>query len=285
MLRTTVGADAASPVSREEMVVESEDGSAVFSGLGGGETIQIERAGYAKASIEARFAQGVAEAEFVVEMGRGATIEGVVRDGSGAPVGGAYVVALPSVIRVASDESGRYRIDGLPAGPQNLFVGARAVGGEVLWAGLADSVVVTGGQRLTLDLVAARRAIEVRGRVLCAGQPLSADVAFERPVPFSVLEAAADDEGNFDVRLPRSGRYVVNVAAEGCRFERTIDVPAEGLAAVEIASPKGGDRRSRGRAGRRAGERRPSFGDRAGRRPVRGSGDDGRRRPLPHRPR
>lgn len=168
-----------------------------------------------------------------VELVRGATVEGVVRDHEGKPLAGASVFAchdLHRPVKTRSRRDGRYALEHLAPGDWFVFTPAEAE--DEGWSSTLDlpegwsvptNVELVDGQRLALDLSPpAPRAL--RGRIAVEGPPSSgslslwlkpaADDPFAR---FGRASAAVEPDGSFQAEFPGEG--AVEVRATGSAFK------------------------------------------------------------------
>ena len=114
----------------------------------------------------ARLARVAAAGLAVVLLGAGrlaaqgstGKIEGLVREPSGAPIGGAQILIVGSAFSATTNEQGYYFINNVPAG-------VRAVRAQYIGYAPAEvrNVRVLAGQTMTVNLTLEQRAIEVTG--------------------------------------------------------------------------------------------------------------------------
>ncbi|MBL8840283.1 MAG: sigma-70 family RNA polymerase sigma factor [Planctomycetes bacterium] len=135
----------------------------------------VRKAGFAVASMAVTIAAGRAD-ERAITLVEGATLEGFVIGIDGEPVGGAVVqhgspLQLRSVATRA-DESGRYRVDGVPAGRVVVRALAAESGSSASPVRAIGEVELRAGERADLDLEFEEGAA-ISGRVIDAnGSPL-----------------------------------------------------------------------------------------------------------------
>lgn len=99
----------------------------------------------------------------VAQQPSAASITGRITEaGSGAPVAGAVVGVEGTTLSSVADASGRYRLAGIPPGPQVILVI------RIGFAPLRHSLVVPGTGTLTLDLALGKSALQLPGLVVTA---------------------------------------------------------------------------------------------------------------------
>jgi len=86
----------------------------------------------------------------------------ITEAGSGAPVAGAVVGVEGTTLTSVADDSGHYRLAGIPPGPQVILVI------RIGFAPLRHSLVVPGTGTLTLDLALGKSALQLPGLVVTA---------------------------------------------------------------------------------------------------------------------
>ncbi len=168
--RATPFEDAVAPVSAHARRTD-EEGLATFDGLPAGEwNFVVRAAGYERRDTgPVTLRGGTGEQRFLVTIGRGVTLGGLVMDRSGEPLRHVDVVALrrtltadertaPLAARARTGADGCYELDGLPSGDLVLWA---ARPGEPLW--VAAAVRIPGVASLDLTLPDASHLV---GRVV-----------------------------------------------------------------------------------------------------------------------
>jgi len=137
--------------------------------------------------------------ELVIELHRGARLEGKVTDLSGRPLEGASVLllderGLPAGHETRTDESGEYRIGRLPAGRFEVRVTRTGYRRGVK----RDIPLGNGGQILRLDLALTEGRV-ISGKVIADdGTPLPGATVIANNE--ETVTCRADDHGNFALR-------------------------------------------------------------------------------------
>jgi hypothetical protein len=140
--------------ARRRMTVEDESGRFVLDDLAPGSYVLAVRADGRPPALSDRIelASGDDERGVRIVLGQGGAIEGEVRDGEG-PVEGARVSldtassAFGSTVSASSDESGGYRLEGVPNGPFSIRVEAKGYVTRIV-----SAVSVRPGQTARHDL-------------------------------------------------------------------------------------------------------------------------------------
>ncbi|HEX4954921.1 MAG TPA: carboxypeptidase regulatory-like domain-containing protein [Thermoanaerobaculia bacterium] len=182
---------------------------------------------------------------FDLVLSKGAVLEGQVLDEAGQPVLGAWVSQVRELsgelIRdggTGVDGAGRYRLEGIAPGHQQLAAGAEG------WLSVEKSVEVTEtGGRLDFTL---RRGATVRGRVIDAeGVPVPrANVVLEEQAggPFLAM-IQSGREGSFSIGGVPPGRYVIAAQREGYRAPAgptSVEVGGQAVEDLELVLDRGG---------------------------------------------
>lgn len=155
-----------------------------------------------------------------------AALAGEIVDTRGRPVTGARVQAqgspfVPSL--TYSDQSGRFRLEGLNQGKHQLQVKAPGFAPSSLVAQTEDPKHAGGGVRVVLHRpgVLSGRVVDRRER------PLAGVRVLVEPAAEPALEGRSGEDGGFSVELHGSGPHVVTFEEEGyARVTRRADVPA-----------------------------------------------------------
>ena len=180
----------------------------------------------------------------VLTLGRGRTIEGVVRDVAGQPVAGARVAAWSDqglttsaweaeagVVWASTDSRGHFRLDGIGPGLHRVVARARGYGEGTrrnVRPGATVGLALRPGGWLTGRVVDAGGA-PVKGALVRA----ELEPRFWEASPIE----ASDADGRFELLGLSGGRYTVVANSQGFApgIETGVSVPAEGSAEVAIA--------------------------------------------------
>lgn len=187
-------------------------------------------------------------------LGTGA-VEGVVRDGAGRPVSGAQILggerwagALTRMSAEArTDAQGRYRLEGLTAGPQSLT--ARREGATI---GAAQPVAIKEGATVQVDFTLEETGT-IEGVVRAASGPLPAEQLIVLVTPrkqhgfahFEYRPIEADATGAFRMSLA-PGSYELRAMVRGLpglQDSKTVEVEVGRSVRVELTLPdeRGGE--------------------------------------------
>lgn len=176
-----------------------------------------------------------------IVLAPGGTVEGRVLSPEGRPVPNARVsVAEPgsdafsafSRVRATTDGDGRYRLDGVPPGPQTLEATA-----EGYRRGVRDVEVTAETRTIDFEL---ERGLEVSGRVVDdAGHPVpSAQVMLVAGRNFfDALRAISGADGAFRIPGVQDGTYSLSARKEGYAADlqgQTVTVAGVSLGGIEI---------------------------------------------------
>lgn len=197
--------------------------------------------------------------DVTIEMNRGASLYGTVRDRFGRPLAGAMVLALaPSnltgrgvagggVFQGRTDEAGAYEIQRLePGGYMAILTrGDEAFDPLSLLGSLNLGLVnVPQGQRVQHDIVdTSIGACRVHGRVLEGGQPVTRGslvaLAFEAPglLGVDVKVAGIDSDGTYAFEGLAPGEYRFQIEGDGPRSRLIVDVPDAPELVLDLAVP------------------------------------------------
>lgn len=222
-------------LSAPHQTVSDSDGKFEFLGLDPVTTDIIARAdGYAAFQGDVTLSSQV-PAILIIDLQRGFTLEGIVRDSSGAPVGSAEVLAIPAWIspsvepssgRISpgedglttqTDREGRYRLDGVD--PGRVLV--QASKGQNIQFGCVTGLA---GERREWSPKLGEK-LPMRGRVVDgAGNPLEGFVVsltpdFGKPRSQITIESARTDaQGRFEIINCSAERYWLSVY---CGFSKS----------------------------------------------------------------
>lgn len=204
------------------------DGRVTLRGLPDGEArVRAEAAGYARAYVTSRVADGAGGATLVLDPG--ARLAGQVVDEGGRPIANASVEARPDTGDedvepwvAMGDEEGRFSFDTLLAGWQRLD--ASATGYEP--TSRLALAALEGAQEVRIVL---RRTGIIAGRVLGSdGEPAGgADVILAGSGVWPPRQIAVGEDGRFAFRGVPGGVYEV-----GARRGNEVAPPREGLVLV-----------------------------------------------------
>ncbi len=222
--------------SREFWARTDEDGSFEIAGLPEGATgLHVEHPAYSKGTFDAvATPRGSATTVRVVVL-PGATLEGLVRDATGAPVAGQQVTAqlggqFLTPRSTWSGPDGRYRLTPLDAG--EWTIGAGPLGAPVA----SRKVTLAGGTTVTVDLDLPATTGVLTGLVLVGGLPaVGAEVVVSDARGIGSGKAIADAEGRFRVEgLALGAVRVQAIAANGARADASATLAADAPSEVTI---------------------------------------------------
>jgi protocatechuate 3,4-dioxygenase beta subunit len=238
-------------------------------------TVTAKRPGFAPTrSDPVTLELGAAPSELVIELGRGGAIEGLAADARGNPELGLRVMAVPAEgherREAVTDDRGRYRIDGVPAGRYRVeaMLEGEDSGNRMGYGGYEGEnpapleqrfpVLVADGAATTHDLTVTRvvpgslngvamlNGVPAPGlMVLLAPMTDDSDFDFDRNTKTDAL-------GQFKFRSLKPGKYAVTIGrtweriygggavevTAGQLAQITVDV-ALGVARGVVVDPKG----------------------------------------------
>lgn len=180
--------------------------------LAKGATLVVEAPGHVTARIPLPRTDLTELSEDVV-LAIETTVSGRVVGADGEPLKGVRVGVLRHGRNGLTDESGRFRLTGLPAGPQELLVRSHLHAEQVVDAGEDE-----GGTREVGDIVL-RGGGTITGRVVdAAGEPVTRGTAYLTLLDDqdAILRSVVlDDEGGFELSAVGPAAYRVVLAVPG----------------------------------------------------------------------
>ncbi|HET6203352.1 MAG TPA: carboxypeptidase-like regulatory domain-containing protein [Planctomycetota bacterium] len=238
MLRRARGEPLRSELEEERRAVSRADGTFEFSAAPEGKALSaaVEAEGFLEATLPSiTLARGERKDVGEIRLTREGLVAGTVSDPSGRPVAGARVsidLDPAQVMRRApffmdeekTDDQGRYRLGGLPAGKVRVLASAEG------WReSRSDEVEVRAGENVERVDVRLQSGRSIAGRVLANdGKPIEGAEVYAMPE-----ERAAGARASFSIfrreanRTDASGRYEVAGLADGTY---RVEVEAEGFA-------------------------------------------------------
>jgi hypothetical protein len=231
--------------SAARAAVSAGDGAFTVTGLEtGAYEVAAEHPDFSPSRVRVEIPADRDPADLVVELSKGGTLTGTVRDSRRQPQADARMVVYqgmgPDPRSVTTGPDGTYVLERLAPGSYRVM---RIPGERALLMGSASkTAVVREGETTVLDFDDAPKVL-ARGRVLRGSEPLPGVTLF-----FSHSDSAnlgdsrsgqADGEGRYEVGLDRGGRYRVSVQDGGLgrfRGRRTIavEVPEQAEASVDV---------------------------------------------------
>ena len=226
------------------LFVADDKGAFAISGPSSGEQVHLQAFKGTHASSPMNILQvpvtGVLEG-IVLTLEEGGIIGGIVREPSGTPVpginivvaGGAAILLQPHY--VATDDTGRFAVAGLPRG--SYTVTASAYGEQDTGDPVEKQVDLAPGQRVNdIELIwdkgvsnldAAGRLI-ISGHVMNSdGKPLSdATVSLSQPATRSLFSTKSLIDGSFTLRNLAPGTYELNAMAGANRMIEPVEARA-----------------------------------------------------------
>jgi len=222
--------------------VSDEDGVFMLRGLVPGEyALRAHHFAFAMAEITVAVAADDSGEEIVVQLSRGGSLSGTVRDRFGSPSPQRTVVlgktlTDPEARQSRTDAAGVYRFDRVAPGTYEARLTPDAGQGFRI----TTVAVVIHENDVTLQDFEDASGIHLQGQVLRSGEPLSRALLFFNPVE-TVLDlsemqvATSDDEGRYQIVLDRPGSYRVMVQTDSSGGSSTqITVPDEPEAVRDI---------------------------------------------------
>ncbi|MEO1085685.1 MAG: carboxypeptidase-like regulatory domain-containing protein, partial [Acidobacteriota bacterium] len=192
--------------------------------------LEVEAAGFRQWSrSEVRLEPGATAID--VRLERGFSVSGRVFDADGTPMVGAQLWAMMgggSTVSGNTDDDGRFRVDGLAAGPLRIQVEHQRWGAVFEELTLAESrsdveIRFPEGGRLAGQVIDADEGTPISGATISASLPLN-----------SRRTATTDGDGRFLVDNAAPGRYRVTASRDGYarRVVEEVEVPEPGAAAM-----------------------------------------------------
>ena len=254
---------------REEGVTSGDDGSFELEDLRpGAQSFEASSDDWAKSEpVSVEVIAGETAEGLVLELRRGGTISGIVRDAEGNPwsdrrvtyaQGGGPMAMFGGSDTATTDASGSFTFERVPPGQWTVnaspgeremfktFEGARDESAffELMAQNLSQQVDVEDGGQVFVELGAEpREPVIVMGEVTRGGTAVSGgNVTFAREGGdlFANLKRADIEAGTYRIELDRPGAYLVSVERGSRRNGFLIDVPASGEQRVNLELPEGG---------------------------------------------
>ena len=254
---------------RQEGVTSGDDGSFELEDLRpGAQSFEASSDDWAKSEpVSVEVIAGETAEGLVLELRRGGTISGIVRDAEGNPwsgrrvtyaQGGGPMAMFGGSDTATTDASGSFTFERVPPGNWTVnaspgeremfktFEGARDESAffELMAQNLSQQVDVEDGGQVFVELGAEpREPVIVVGEVTRGGTAVSGgNVTFAREGGdlFANLKRADIQAGAYRIELDRPGAYLVSVERGSRRNGFLIDVPASGEQRVNLELPEGG---------------------------------------------
>ena len=254
---------------RQEGVTTGDDGSFELADLRpGAQSLEASSDDWAKSEpVSVEVIAGETAEGLVLELRRGGTISGIVRDAEGNPwsgrrvtyaQGGGPMAMFGGSDTATTDASGSFTFERVPPGQWTVnaspgeremfktFEGARDESAffELMAQNLSQQVDVEDGGQVFVELGAEpREPVIVMGEVTRGGTAVSGgNVTFAREGGdlFANLKRADIEAGAYRIELDRPGAYLVSVERGSRRNGFLIDVPASGEQRVNLELPEGG---------------------------------------------
>jgi hypothetical protein len=199
------------------------DGSFRLPAIGPGiRRLRAAAPGLSAAAVELRLLPTETERFVRFELAPPGAVEGTVLDGAGRPRAGVEVrvtaAGMFEDLSTTTDAAGRYRFERVEAGIKSVEVDppqAEDDGRSPAQVIQSQQVEVRARETATADFpVPEDRGFVVQGTVRWRGRPIAADLLFLRGDPAHEVESksmTSSDDGRFEVRLERPGRYLVKV--------------------------------------------------------------------------
>jgi len=222
--------------------VSDEEGGFKLSGLVPGEyALRAHHFAFAMTEITLTVADDDSAEEIVVQLSRGGSLSGTVRDGFGSPSPQRTIVlgktlTDPEARQARTDADGAYRFNRVTPGTYEARLTPAA--GQGLR--VTTVAVVIHENEVTVQDFEDESGIRLQGQVLRSGEPLPRALLFFNPLE-TVLDlsemqvATSDDDGLYQILLERPGTYRVMVQTDSSGGSSTqLDVPDEPEAVRDI---------------------------------------------------
>ena len=215
--------------------VSDEDGLFTLRGLVPGEyALRAHHFAFAMAELDLAVTDGASAEEIVVQLSRGGSLSGTVRDRFGSPSPHRTIVlgktlTDPEARQARTDAGGVYRFDRVTPGTYE----ARLTPADGQGFRISTVAVVIHENDLTTQDFEDTSGIRLQGQILRSGEPLPRALLFFNPLE-TVLDlsemqiATSDDDGFYQIVLDRPGTYRVMVQTDSSGGSSTqIRVPDE----------------------------------------------------------